>query len=356
MWLWGVALGVVVAVAVADLIVSTRRGREPELAQAALCTAGIVALGALFGAAVAATAGARASGQFFAGWLTEYSLSLDNLFVFVLLIGRSAVPPAQRSRVLLIGIGLALLLRGAFIAAGAAALNRFDWVLYVFGAMLLITSARLAYATASQSESMVSVPGPPGPLRRLLPAGSRLRRALPPVLALAGAIAVTDLVFAMDSIPAVFGLTRDPMMVLAVNAFALLGLRHLYYLIGGLLDRLAHLSAGLAGILAFIGVKLLIEALAQNGVTRLGPVRLPHISTGLSLCVIGGILAIVTVSSLVAARRSRPPITPPQAGVSRPGAPRTARSPHRPVRPSESGQLAARSVPRSPRPGHAYPP
>lgn len=332
-----------VAVAVADLIVSTRRGREPGLAEAALCTAGIVALGALFGVAVGATAGARASSQFFAGWLTEYSLSLDNLFVFVLLIGRSAVPPRQRSRVLLIGIGLALLLRGAFIAAGAAALNRFDWVLYVFGAMLLITSGRLAYATASQSGASlqsVSVPGPPGPLRRLLHrtglGDSRLRRALPPVLALAGAIAVTDLVFAMDSIPAVFGLTRDPMMVLAVNAFALLGLRHLYYLIGGLLDRLAHLSAGLAGILAFIGVKLLIEALATNGVTRLGPVRLPHISTGLSLCVIGGILAVVTVSSLVAARRS--PGRHRSSQLSRSAAARSARSPHRPARPSESHQ------------------
>jgi tellurite resistance protein TerC len=355
MWLWGVALGVVVMVAVTDLIVSTRRGREPGLAEAALCTAGVVALGALFGAAVAATAGARASSQFFAGWLTEYSLSLDNLFVFVLLIGRSAVPPRQRSRVLLIGIGLALLLRGAFIAAGAAALNRFDWVLYVFGAMLLITAARLGYATASQSgQPTVSVPSPPGPLRRLLPGGSRLRRALPPVLALAGAIAVTDLVFAMDSIPAVFGLTRDPLMVLTVNAFALLGLRHLYYLIGGLLDRLAHLSAGLAAILAFIGVKLLIEALAQNGVTRLGPLRLPDISTGLSLCVIGGILAAVTVSSLVAARRS--PGRHRSGQLSQPAAGRPARSPHRPVRPSESGQLAARSVPRSPRPGHAYPP
>jgi tellurite resistance protein TerC len=338
-----VALGVVITVAVADLIVSTRRGREPGLAEAALCTAGIVALGALFGVAVGATAGARASSQFFAGWLTEYSLSLDNLFVFVLLIGRSAVPPRQRSRVLLIGIGLALLLRGAFIAAGAAALNRFDWVLYVFGAMLLITSARLAHATASQSGAglqSVSVPGPPGPLRRLLhrtgPGGSRLRRALPPMLALAGAIAVTDLVFAMDSIPAVFGLTRDPMMVLAVNAFALLGLRHLYYLIGGLLDRLAHLSAGLAGILAFIGVKLLIEALATNGVTRLGPVRLPHISTGLSLCVIGGILAVVTVSSLVAARRS--PGRHRSSQVSQSAAARSARSPHRAARPSESHQ------------------
>ncbi len=345
------------AVAAADLIVSTRRGREPGLAEAALCTAGIVALGALFGAAVAATAGARASGQFFAGWLTEYSLSLDNLFVFVLLIGRSAVPPRQRSRVLLIGIGLALLLRGAFIAAGAAALNRFDWVLYVFGAMLLITAARLAYSTASQSgQPTVSVPSPPGPLRRLLPEGSRLRRALPPVLALAGAIAVTDLVFAMDSIPAVFGLTRDPLMVLAVNAFALLGLRHLYFLIGGLLNRLAHLSAGLSAILAFIGVKLLIEALAQSGVTRLGPVRLPHISTGLSLCVIGGVLVIVTGSSLIAARRGRGQQQDSRGPLSPPGEARSALSPHRPARPSESHQLAARSAQRSRRPGHAYPP
>jgi tellurite resistance protein TerC len=338
-----VALGVVVAVAVADLIVSTRRGREPGLAQAALCTAGVVALGALFGGAVAATAGPRASGQFFAGWLTEYSLSLDNLFVFVLLIGRSAVPPRQRSRVLLIGIGLALVLRAGFIAAGAAALNRFDWVLYVFGAMLLITAGRLAYSTASQSgagQPAVSLPRPPGPLRRLVPRDSRLRRALPPVLALAGAIAVIDLVFAMDSIPAVFGLTRDPLMVLAANAFALLGLRHLYYLIGGLLDRLAHLSAGLAGILAFIGVKLLIEALAQSGVYRLGPVPLPHISTALSLCVIGGVLAVVTASSLLTAWRS-----PGQhsqhsqhSQLSRPGEARSARPPHRPVRPSESHQ------------------
>ncbi len=354
------ALGVVVAVAMADLIVSSRRGREPGLAEAALCTAGIVALGALFGVAVAATAGPRASGQFFAGWLTEYSLSLDNLFVFVLLIGRSAVPPRQRSRVLLLGIGLALVLRGAFIAAGTAALNRFDWVLYVFGAMLLITAGRLAYSTASGSgagPAAVTLPAPPGPVRRLLPGagagGSRLRRALPPVLALAGAIAATDLVFAMDSIPAVFGLTRDPLMVLAVNAFALLGLRHLYYLIGGLLDRLAHLSAGLSAILAFIGVKLLIEALAQSGVTRVGPLPLPHISTALSLCVIGGVLATVTMTSLFAAarprwrggaRRRRVPTGPAARRGVRGVAPRasaavrSARSPRRPARPSESHQ------------------
>ena len=172
------------------------------------------------------------------------------------------------------------------------------------------------------------------------------------MLALAGAIAATDLVFAMDSIPAVFGLTRDPLMVLAVNAFALLGLRHLYYLIGGLLDRLAHLSAGLSAILAFIGVKLLIEALAQSGVTRVGPLPLPHISTALSLCVIGGVLATVTMTSLFAAARPRwrggraAGVFPPGqrlaggSGVAprASAAVRSARSPRRPARPSESHQ------------------
>src|ERR1039458_9949486 len=139
LWLWGVAIAVIVVVGVADFARSTRHDRPPGLREAALATAGVVALGALFGGALAMVAGSRASGQFFAGWLTEYSLSLDNLFVFVLLIGRSAVPARQRSQVLLLGIGLALLLRGVFIAAGAAALSRFDWTLYLFGAILLIT-------------------------------------------------------------------------------------------------------------------------------------------------------------------------------------------------------------------------
>ncbi len=325
-WLWCVALGVVVSVAVADLIVSTRRGREPGLAEAALCTAGIVALGALFGGAVAATAGTRASGQFFAGWLTEYSLSLDNLFVFVLLIGRSAVPARQHSRVLLLGIGLALMLRAVFIVAGSAALNRFGFMPYIFGGILLFTAGRLAFSATQQGPAFFRSASPEP---RTFGRTRSVRGTRVPLLALVGAIAVTDLVFALDSIPAVFGLTRDPYLVFAANAFALLGLRHLYFLIGGLLGRLVHLSAGLAVILAFVGVKLIAEALTQSGARRVGPVPVPHIGTGLSLCVIGGVLAAVMVTSLLASRGDR---------LGRPRAARPAQPGPCHERPSETGR------------------
>jgi tellurite resistance protein TerC len=335
LWLWGVALAVVLAVAAADVLHASRsRGREPGLREAALCTAGVVALGALFGLALAAVSGPRASGQFYAGWLTEYSLSLDNLFVFVLLIGRSGVAARLRSRVLLAGIGFALLLRAVFIAAGAAALNRFDWVLYIFGAVLLVTAVRMAAGLggpAGPAGPAGAPPQIPGP--KMLRAGlaSRLKRHRNgPLLVLVAAIAVADVVFAMDSIPAVFGLTRDPYLVLAANVFALLGLRHLYFLIGGLIDRLVHLTAGLSAILAFIGVKLIAEALADSGVHRLGPVPVPHIDTWVSLCVIGGVLIVVTVTSLLATRNSR--------ALSSSRSAHRAERPPRPARPSESHQ------------------
>ena len=370
-WLWGVAFGVVVVVGAIDLTLTMRRKHEPSLREAALCTLGVVALGALFGVALAVVAGSHAASQFYAGWLTEYSLSLDNLFVFVLLIGRSAVPAELRSRVLLLGIGLALVLRAAFIAAGAAALNSFDWVLYIFGAILLFTAGRLAFTSTAEHGHGLPAPDSTGPriFGRQLP----VRSSHAPFLVLIGAIAVTDLVFALDSIPAVFGLTRDPLMVLAVNAFALLGLRHLYFLIGGLLDRLVHLSAGLAAILAFIGFKLITEALHDSGVHHVGPVPVPHISTGFSLAVIVGVLIVVTVTSLLASRRkprgsaasepddARPgppgPPGPPGDGRlnhSRPGWPAGPRPPR--GRPSESRQLPARSAPRCPQPDRACPP
>jgi len=316
---------VVAIVGAIDLTLTVRRKREPSLREAALCTLGVVALGALFGATLAVVAGSRAASQFYAGWLTEYSLSLDNLFVFVLLIGRSAVPAELRSRVLLLGIGMALLLRAVFIAAGAAALNRFDWVLYVFGAILLFTAARLAFTSATEHGGGLPQPDSAGP--KIFGRQLRMRSSRAPFLALVGAIAVTDLVFALDSIPAVFGLTRDPLMVLAVNAFALLGLRHLYFLIGGLLDRLVYLSAGLSAILAFIGFKLITEALLDSGVHHVGPVPVPHISTGLSLAVIGAVLIVVTVTSLLATRGSR---------LSRSQSAQSAGPPPHPGRPSES--------------------
>ncbi len=332
LWLWVVVLTVVLAVAAADVIHASRsHGREPGLREAALWTGGVVSLGALFGLALAAVAGPKASGQFYAGWLTEYSLSLDNLFVFVLLIGGSGIPARLRSRVLLAGIGLALLLRAVFIAAGAAALNRFDWVLYIFGAVLLVTAVRMAAGRGGPPDPAGAGPRIPGPkiFRRGL-AGRLTRHPHGPLLVLVAAIAGADLVFAMDSIPAVFGLTRDPYLVLAANVFALLGLRHLYFLIGGLLDRLVHLSAGLSAILAFIGVKLIAEALADSGVHRVGPVPVPHITTWMSLCVIGGVLAVVTVTSLLATR-NRAGLSPSRSG-------HPAERPPRRARPSESHQ------------------
>jgi tellurite resistance protein TerC len=332
LWLWGIVLAVVLAVAAADVLLASRsRGHEPGLREAALCTAGVVALGALFGLALAAVAGPKASGQFYAGWLTEYSLSLDNLFVFVLLIGRSGIEGRLRSRVLLAGIGLALVLRAVFIAAGAAALNRFDWVLYIFGAVLLITAVRLARGRGGAPDPAGPGPRIPGPkMLRVGLTGRLMRHRNGPMLVLIGAIAGADVVFAMDSIPAVFGLTRDPYLVLAANVFALLGLRHLYFLIGGLLDRLVHLTAGLSAILAFIGVKLIAEALADSGVHQIGPVPIPHIDTWVSLCVIGGVLIVVTVTSLLATRNGR--------GLSASPSAHPAERPPRPGRPSESHQ------------------
>lgn len=342
LWLWIAAIAVVAVVAVVDFAWSTRRRHEPRLRDAALATAGVVALGALFGGVLTVVGGSRAAGQFFAGWLTEYSLSLDNLFVFVLLLGRSALPTRQRSQVLLVGIGLALLLRGVFIAGGAAALNRFDWTLYLFAAVLLITAGRLAYSSATQPGLEVSQPGL---ISRWLAARGRAG-VTAPLVALVVAIGVTDLIFAMDSIPAIFGLTRDPYLVLTANALALLGLRQLYFLIGGLLDRLVHLSAGLSAILTFIGVKLLAEALGQSGVHRVGPVPVPQIGTTMSLCVIGGVLLTVTTTSLISTRRR---VSPSPAA-------RLPQALPPPARPSSSHPSAARSVRQPPPPGHACPP
>jgi tellurite resistance protein TerC len=314
-WIWAVTIAGVVLAVGADLAVAMRRGdREVGLREAALWTAAVVALAVLFGLSIAWLGHPAAAGQFFAGWLTEYSLSLDNLFIFVLLIGSSAVPRGLHSRVLLLGVVLALVLRGLFIVAGASAINRFDWVLYLFGALLIGTAVRLAASRKAPAESRPADGLPVRLVRRLVPVapqsdGARLvtrvrgRLMATPVLLLIVAIAATDLAFAFDSIPAIFGLTRDPYLVFTANVFALLGLRHLYFLIGGLLSRLAHLPIGLAAILGFIGIKLITEALRHSGVHSIGPVPVPEIGTGLSLAVVGGVLVLVTITSLLARKR-----------------------------------------------------
>jgi tellurite resistance protein TerC len=284
--------------------------------ESALWTAGVVALAVVFGLSIAWLGHPAAAGQFFAGWLTEYSLSLDNLFIFVLLIGSAAVPKAQHSRILLLGVVMALILRGAFIAVGATAINRFSWVLYVFGVLLIGTALRLVLSRKGHAGGTPRDGLALRAVRRVVPVsqhsdGSRLmtrvngRRMATPVLLLIVAIAATDLAFALDSIPAIFGLTRDPYLVFTANMFALLGLRHLYFLIGGLLSRLAHLTAGLAVILGFIGLKLIAEALRESGVHEIGPIPVPHIGIGVSLAVIGGVLAVVTVTSLLTGRQRK---------------------------------------------------
>ena len=327
-WAWAVTIAAVAFLVAADLLASTRRRRAVRLSEAAWWTLATVLLAVSFGALLALTSGGTTAGQFFAGWLTEYSLSMDNLLVFIILISRAKVPRHLQGRVVLAGIMTALVLRGVFIALGAAALHKFDWVEYLFGGFLIYTAAEIAarrrFDTDDGSQSTTGAQagaGPPAPgggepagspadeparprdrATRLL---SLLTRGRPktPVLMLVIALGVTDLLFAFDSIPAIFGLTRDPFLVFSANVFALLGLRHLYFLAGGLLSRLVYVPAGLAVVLAFIGVKLIGQALRASGVTRLGPVPVPVVTAWQSLLVIAGVLGLTALASVAVTRR-----------------------------------------------------
>jgi tellurite resistance protein TerC len=295
-WVWAATLGGVGVMLLVDLAIIGRRPHEPSMRESAIWVSVYVALAVLFGLFVLAMWGRDAAGAFYAGWLTEYSLSADNLIVFVIILGRFRVAGAHQQRVLMVGIVLALVLRGAFIAAGAAAISRFSWVFYIFSLFLVYTAVKLATHGEPDSDDFQE-----NPLVRWS------RRILTPTVVVLVAIGTTDLIFALDSIPAVFGLTAEPYLVLTVNVFALMGLRQLYFLIGGLLDRLVYLPLGLAVILGFIGVKLFLEALADNSLPFVNggdPVGwAPHIGIPLSLGVIAGTLAITTVASLLKSRR-----------------------------------------------------
>jgi tellurite resistance protein TerC len=289
--------------------VAHRKGEHEFTHGEALRWVGLyVALAVAFGTGLWAAEGSRYGAEFFAGYLTEYSLSVDNLFVFVIIMSSFAVPRAFQHKVLLVGIALALVLRGIFIAAGAAAIERFVWVFFLFGAFLVYTAVKLATGHEEQEE------GSPDSwavrlMERLLPTtreydGERVvtrvdgRRVFTPMLLVMVAIGSTDLLFALDSIPAIFGLTEQAYIVFTANAFALMGLRQLYFLLDGLLDRLVHLSYGLAVILGFIGVKLVLHALHDYDVSWA-----PDIGIVPSLGVIIGTLAVVTATSLRSTRR-----------------------------------------------------
>ncbi|HXZ69418.1 MAG TPA: TerC/Alx family metal homeostasis membrane protein [Streptosporangiaceae bacterium] len=314
LWAWAATVAALGVLLGADLVVSARRRGPERPGEAALWTAGTVALAVAFGALIALAGNGAAAGQFFAGWLTEYSLSLDNLLVFLLLISSSGVARQYHGRVLMLGILLALVFRGALIAVGGVALQQFAWVEYLFGAFLIYVAARMAFrkgdpAAGARDGGGLRV------ARRIVPVaaqgdGARLttsvdgRRHATPLLVLIIAIGVTDVLFAVDSIPAIFGLTSDPFLVFAANLFALLGLRHLYFLVSGLLKRLVYLSAGLAVVLAFIGLKLTGQALRAYGIAHLGPVPVPEVGAGVSLAVIAGILLVTIVGSLASGRRA----------------------------------------------------
>jgi TerC family integral membrane protein len=316
---WTVTLVGLVALLLVDLIIIGRRPHEPSMKESSLWVTFYVALAVAFGIWIYSFHGAQYGGEFFAGWLTEYSLSVDNLFVFVIIMARFAVPRQYQQKVLLIGIVIALIMRGAFIAAGAAVVSRFSWVFYIFGVFLVYTAVTLLkHGEDDESDYKENVMIRWA--RRVLPMskendGARLttkingRLLFTPMFIVMIAIGTTDLIFALDSIPAIFGLTKEAYLVFTANVFALMGLRQLYFLLGGLLDRLVYLSVGLAAVLAFIGVKLVLEALATNNVPFINggePVHwAPHIPIWLSLTVIIGTLAIATVASLWKSSRDK---------------------------------------------------
>ncbi|MFC4782993.1 TerC/Alx family metal homeostasis membrane protein [Nocardioides sp. MAHUQ-72] len=309
--LWAVTIGLVLALLALDFVL-TRRPHEVTLREALGWSAFYVALPLAFGGWVWWQHGTDRGVEYLTGYLVEKSLSVDNLFVFMLLLAAFAVPAALQQRVLLYGIVGALALRGVFIALGAAALAAFDWVFLVFGLVLVVTGVKILRDTLSGHghEVDVSRMRVVRVARRFFPVteeydGPRLsvrqagRRALTPFALVVLAVLATDIVFAIDSVPAVYGITGDPYLVFATNAFALLGLRALYFVLESALSRLVHLGYGLAAILAFIGAKLALHW------AHLQWPAVPEIPTLASLGVVVGILAVTVATSLAASRRDR---------------------------------------------------
>jgi len=274
-----------------------------------------------FGAGVFVFSGATFAGEFYAGWLTEYSLSIDNLFVFIIILAKFGVPRELQQRALMIGIIIALVLRGIFIGVGAAAINQWSWVFYIFGAFLIYTAIKLARENVHhepekdefEENALLRWVEKRFPATQSWDSGTKLRtvengkKVVTPMLIVIIALGTTDLLFALDSIPAIFGLTREPYLVLMANIFALMGLRQLYFLIGDLLKRLVYLGLGLAVLLAVIGVKLIMHALHENNLAFLNGGEhieaVPDIPIWVSLIMIVTILGVTAVASLIKSSR-----------------------------------------------------
>ncbi|GAA0541180.1 TerC/Alx family metal homeostasis membrane protein [Paractinoplanes ferrugineus] len=310
--LWLLTVLGIVGLLLFDFFFHVRKAHVPTLGEAARWTAIYVSIALLFGLGVTIFGGGQMGAEYFAGYVTEEALSVDNLFVFLLLLSSFKVPRADQQKVLLVGIAVSLAARTGFIFLGAALINSFAWVFYLFGLILLLTAGNLLREQGRDDDEtpdnfVIRV------ARRFLSTsdvydGDKLftdqdgRRVMTPMLLVMVAIGGTDILFALDSIPAIFGLTQNVYLVFTATAFSLLGLRQLYFLIDGLLDRLVYLSYGLAAILALIGVKLILHAMHENNVPFINdgdPIHAAEISTGLSLTLIVGILTLTVVVSLL---------------------------------------------------------
>jgi tellurite resistance protein TerC len=323
-WGWLVTVAGLSALFVLDLVIVNRRPHAIGMAEAARWVVFYFACAVAFGLGIWMVAGSGLAAEFAAGYITEYSLSVDNLFIFVLIMSAFDVPAIQQHRVLLIGIVLALVLRGLFIAAGAALISSFSWVFYLFGVLLVYLGWRQIWQRDKDRDKDKDAKFQENvalrAFRKLVPVtneydGSRItvnrdgKRWFTPMPVVMLAIGSVDLVFALDSIPAVFGLTQEAFLVFTANAFALMGLRQMFFLLGGLLTRLVHLSIGLGVILWFIGVKLVLDALNDNSLPFLNggqPLEsVPTLGIGASLAVIVIVLLVTTAASVLTSRRHR---------------------------------------------------
>jgi tellurite resistance protein TerC len=315
-WVWLATVGSIFVLFAFDLFVVDRKPHAVGVGEAARWVVFYVVCAVVFGLGVWLFSGGTFAFEYFTGYLTEYSLSVDNLFIFVIIMAAFRVPAIHQHRVLLIGIVLALIMRGLFIAAGAALIARFSWVFYLFGVLLIYLGWKQIRERKEDVEFRENalLRG----IRKVVPVtneydGTRLtvkrngKRWFTPMIVVMIAIGSVDLIFALDSIPAIFGLTQEPFLVFTANAFALMGLRQLYFLIGGLLTRLIYLSIGLGAILGFIGVKLVLDALHENSLPFLNGGRplhaVPTVGIELSLGVIVSVLVVTTVASIIVTRR-----------------------------------------------------
>jgi tellurite resistance protein TerC len=315
---WLITIAVTIAFFVYEFFVHVRKPHEPSIAESARWSVFYISLALLFGVGIGIFSGWNFGGEYFAGYVTEKALSIDNLFVFLIIMSGFAVPKAYQQKVLMIGIIIALVLRGIFIAVGATLIENVSWIFYIFGALLLVLAWRQAFSNHESDPSN-------GPLvrfaRRVLPITDDYhrdrisvkidgKRFFTPMLLTIVAIGVVDIVFAVDSIPAVYGLTEEAYIVFTANAFALMGLRQLYFLIGGLLERLVYLAQGLAVILGFIGVKLVLHALHVNELPFVNGGQnvewAPEIPIWFSLLFIGATITVATVASLRKTRNDKP--------------------------------------------------